>query len=123
MDGKRYFKESTIDYFTPYRSAISHRALGFDKPQPDADNGGAAGDRCSAYAFGHQGFTGTCAWADPATGIVFVFLSNRVYPSATNTKINKLSVRTISQDLIYESMGIPVNHTRGFVYKEDIGRK
>ena len=117
----RYFKASTIDLFTAYHSTINHRGYGFDKPTNDADNGGAAGDRCSALAFGHQGFTGTCAWADPATGIVFVFLSNRVYPTAENTKINKLNVRTVAQDYIYEALGLPVNHDRPAVYKEQTG--
>ena len=115
--GKRYFKASTVELFTAYQSNLNHRGYAFDKPSADPETGGPAGDRTSAQAFGHQGFTGTCAWADPATGIVFVFLSNRVYPSAENAKINKLNVRTLTQDYIYESIGIPVNHTRGDVYK------
>jgi len=116
----RYFKASTIDLFTSYQSSINHRGLGFDKPTAEEDNGGPAGDRCSALAFGHQGFTGTCAWADPATGVVFVLLSNRVYPSAENTKINKLNVRTTAQDYIYEALGVPVNHDRPEEYKNEI---
>ncbi len=119
--GKRYYKASTVNLFTAYNSRISHRGLGFDKPLPNEDDGGPAGDRCSADAFGHQGFTGTCAWADPATGIVFVFLSNRVYPSGSNTKINKLNVRTTAQDYIYEAFGIPVNHDRPMAYKAQTG--
>ena len=119
---KRYFKAATVDLFTAYNSTISHRGLGFDKPLPEDDNGGPAGERCSALAFGHQGFTGTCAWADPATGIVFVFLSNRVFPSGANTKINKLNVRTTAQDLIYQSLGIPVDHNRPTVYKTEVGK-
>lgn len=115
--GKRYFKTTTVDKFTAYNSKISHRGLGFDKPLPDEEDGGPAGDRCSPYAFGHQGFTGTCVWADPVSGIVFVFLSNRVNPSGANTKINKLNVRTTAQDYIYEAMGIPVDKTRPAVYK------
>ena len=120
-NGKRYFKTSTVNLFTAYGSRLSHRALGFDKPLPQEDNGGAAGDRVSAAAFGHQGFTGTCVWADPATGIVFVFLSNRVYPAGSNTKINKLSVRTTAQDYIYEAFGIPVNHDRPEGYRAQVG--
>jgi beta-N-acetylhexosaminidase len=120
---KRYFKPATVDLFTAYNSRISHRGLGFDKPLPEDDNGGPAGDRCSPLAFGHQGFTGTCVWADPATGIVFVFLSNRVFPSGANNKINKLNVRTVAQDYIYESMGIPVNHERPMAYKQQIAGK
>ncbi|MBC7554888.1 MAG: serine hydrolase [Taibaiella sp.] len=113
----RYFKAPTVELFTAYNSAISHRGLGFDKPATGADDGGPAGARTSGRAFGHQGFTGTCAWGDPATGIVFVFLSNRVYPSAANTKINKENVRTLTQDYIYEALGIPVNHEREQLYK------
>jgi CubicO group peptidase (beta-lactamase class C family) len=114
---KRYFKPATVDLFTAYNSKISHRGLGFDKPLPEADESGPAGERCSGLAFGHQGFTGTCAWADPATGIVFVFLSNRVFPSGANTKITKLGVRTTAQDYIYEALGVQVDHNRPAVYK------
>jgi beta-glucosidase-like glycosyl hydrolase/CubicO group peptidase (beta-lactamase class C family) len=118
--GTRYFKAATVEQFTAYGSKLNHRGLGFDKPATDADNAGPAGDRTSGLAFGHQGFTGTCVWADPATGIVFVFLSNRVHPSADNTKINKQNVRTVAQDYIYESIGIPVNHNRMDVYKKQL---
>jgi beta-N-acetylhexosaminidase len=120
--GKRYLKSATVDLFTAYGSDISHRGLGFDKPAPEVENAGPAGDRTTGYAFGHQGFTGTCVWADPGTGVVFVFLSNRVYPSSANTKITKWSVRTISQDYIYESLGIPVNTQRPEVYKQQLGQ-
>ena len=119
--GKRYFKASTVDMFTAYHSKISHRGLAFDKPATDEDDGGPAGDRASGLAFGHQGFTGTCAWADPSNGIVFVFLSNRVYPSGNNVKINKLNVRTVAQDYIYQAFGIPVNHDRMNTYKAQLG--
>lgn len=121
FNGKRYFKATTVNLFTSYNSKISHRGLGFDKPLPDEDDGGPAGDRCTPATFGHQGFTGTCAWADPATGIVFVFLSNRVFPSGANTKINKLNVRTTAQDYIYQAFGIPVNHDRPQAYKAQTG--
>jgi CubicO group peptidase (beta-lactamase class C family) len=115
--GQRYFKKETVEKFTAYNSLISRKGLGFDKPKEDKDDGGPAGNRSSGYAFGHQGFTGTCAWADPATGIVFVFLSNRVSPSADNNGINRLSVRTIAQDYIYEALGFGINHERPAVYK------
>jgi beta-N-acetylhexosaminidase len=119
----RYFKPATVDLFTAYHSKLNHRGLGFDKPSVDSNDGGPAGARCSALAFGHQGFTGTCAWADPATGIVFVLLSNRVYPTAANVKINKLNVRTTAQDYIYEAFGIPVNHDRQKAWLEQTGGK
>lgn len=112
---KRFFKKETVAYFTAYHSRLSRRGLGFDKPSADANDAGPAGERSSGYTFGHQGFTGTCAWADPETGVVFVFLSNRVNPSAENKKINRQSTRTVAQDYIYESLGLPVNRNRANV--------
>jgi beta-N-acetylhexosaminidase len=103
--GKQYFKPETINYFTAYNSGISRRGYGFDKPEKRAGDGGPASDMVSKQAFGHQGFTGTCVWADPQTGIVFVFLSNRTFPSADNGQINKLGIRTIAQSYIYKALG------------------
>lgn len=100
-----FFKKETVQLFTGYRSNISRRAFGFDKPDKASGDGGPASVRCSKTAFGHQGFTGTCAWADPETGITFVFLSNRVYPSAENSLINRLSVRSKAQTFIYQALG------------------
>lgn len=110
--GKRYFKKETVEKWTAYNTSNSRRGLGWDKPNAGAD-AGSTSDRCSGYTFGHQGFTGTCAWADPATGIVFVFLSNRVHPNADNGAINRLGVRTVAQDRIYEAFGVGVDKGRG----------
>lgn len=119
-NGKRYFTNATVQKFTSYNSFGSRRGLGFDKPQQERNDAGPCGERCSGYTFGHQGFTGTCAWADPANEIVFVFLSNRVCPSADNNAINKLSVRTVAQDYIYEALGLPINKSRPEVYATQI---
>jgi beta-N-acetylhexosaminidase len=121
-NGKRFFKPETVNYFTAYNSRISRRGLGFDKPAAEKNDAGPVGERVSGYAFGHQGFTGTCGWADPATGVVFIFLSNRVYPSADNNNISRLSVRTLAQDYIYEALGIPVNKARPEVYRIQVRR-
>lgn len=94
LNGKRFFSDSTVKLFTSYQSAISRRGLGFDKPEKDNAS------RKSPYpalavspaTFGHTGFTGTCAWADPEKGIVFVLLANRVHPTAKNT-FGDLNVR------------------------------
>lgn len=115
--GKRYFAPGTVKKFTAYNARSSRRGLGFDKPANERNDAGPCGERCSGYTFGHQGFTGTCAWADPANNIVFVFLSNRVCPNAENGAINRLSVRTLTQDYIYEALGIPVNKSRPEVFQ------
>ena len=116
--GKRYLSPSTVKTFTAYNSKISRRGLGFDKPAADRTDAGPAGNRVSGYAFGHQGFTGTCGWADPATGVVFILLSNRVHPSAENNNINRLSIRTVAQDYIYEALGIPENRARPELHRQ-----
>ncbi|HMN88981.1 MAG TPA: serine hydrolase, partial [Saprospiraceae bacterium] len=66
-------------------------------------------DKISVRTFGHIGFTGTCAWVDPVNNIVYVFLSNRTYPSKDNYKINKLGVRSRILSAVYEAM---INGTR-----------
>lgn len=121
--GKRYLNEQTVKTFTAYNSKNSRRGLGFDKPAADRTDAGPAGNRVSGYAFGHQGFTGTCGWADPATGVIFIFLSNRINPSADNNNINRLSVRTVAQDYIYEALGIPDNKARVELHKQQTQSK
>jgi beta-glucosidase-like glycosyl hydrolase/CubicO group peptidase (beta-lactamase class C family) len=111
--GKRYFQKSTVELFTAKYSMISRRGLGFDKPEPNADKSSPCADNASLKAFGHQGFTGTCIWADPSNDLVFVFLSNRTYPTAENKAINKNGgVREIAQSYIYKSLGIPSRYTK-----------
>jgi CubicO group peptidase (beta-lactamase class C family) len=86
INEKRYISASTIELFTDYQSEISRRGLGFDKPEKDntTRNVPYPAFNVSAKAFGHTGFTGTCAWADPEKKIVFVMLANRVHPTAKN---------------------------------------
>jgi beta-glucosidase-like glycosyl hydrolase/CubicO group peptidase (beta-lactamase class C family) len=102
--GKRYFKTETVNEFTGYAMKDCRRGICFDKPDPDPKKGDAACDSISCNSFGHQGFTGTQAWADPETGLVFVFLSNRVYPDTEPNKLAKEGIRgKVMQELV---MGI-----------------
>ncbi|MGB3181414.1 MAG: glycoside hydrolase family 3 N-terminal domain-containing protein [Cyclobacteriaceae bacterium] len=99
----QYLSPATLQKFTAKQIEDNRRGLGWDKPNPETDNG-PTGAYASLATFGHTGFTGTAAWADPQHGLVYVFLSNRVYPDATNTKLIKENIRTRIQDVIYESM-------------------
>lgn len=105
-NGKRYLQKSTVEIFTSKQSSISRRALGFDKPDFSPSRGNPCADNVSSKTFGHTGFTGTCIWADPENGVLFIFLSNRTYPSADNKQIQRLNVREKAQSYIYTSMGI-----------------
>jgi beta-N-acetylhexosaminidase len=102
--GKRYFKSGTIDKFNKcyYCHKDNRRGIGFDKPQL-ADEGPTCG--ClSMTSFGHSGFTGTYAWADPEQEIVYVFLANRTYPVAGKNLLLRENIRTEIQRLIYEAI-------------------
>lgn len=94
INEKRFFSTATIDLFNSYQSNISRRGLGFDKPEKDNATRKIPYPalNISSKTFGHTGFTGTCAWADPEKGIVFVLLANRVHPTAKNT-FGDLNVR------------------------------
>ena len=68
---------------------------------------GQPGPVCSCVSqlsFGHTGFTGTMAWVDPDEELVYIFLSNRVHPKASNKKLLDLSVRTNIQKVIYDAI-------------------
>lgn len=103
--GKQYVKRDVIEDFTRVQFPDNHnrRGAGFDKPAPPNEP-----TPCSVLAsplsYGHSGFTGTFIWADPQYDLVYVFLSNRICPSASNNKITKMNIRTSVQDIIYESM-------------------
>lgn len=103
--GHRYFNNQTIEKFnTRYFEADGNRrALGFDKPQLNGENANTCG--CvSQESFGHSGFTGTYAWADPESQIVYVFLSNRTYPTMENNKLIKEEIRTKIQKIIQDAI-------------------
>ena len=102
--GKRYFSTDTFKAFNTchYCDQENRRGIGFDKPQLE-DEGPTCG--ClSMTSFGHSGFTGTYAWADPEEEIVYVFLANRTYPKSEINRLSEENIRTEIQRLIYESI-------------------
>ena len=101
--GKRYFMPSTVHYFTTTTLEGNRRALGWDKPDFKILNGPTS-NMVSPLTFGHTGFTGTCVWADPTYKLTYVFLSNRVNPTAANHRLVEMNIRTKIQDIIYQSL-------------------
>ncbi|MBQ9500305.1 MAG: serine hydrolase, partial [Bacteroidaceae bacterium] len=102
--GKRYLSESTVRLFTTTTSTISHRGLGFDKPNVKDLDKSNCGELAPASVYGHTGFTGTSAWVDPDHQMVYVFISNRVYPHRWPNKLSTLNIRTRIQDQLYEAI-------------------
>lgn len=108
LDGRRYLSEETVKEFTrvQYPENNNRRGLGFDKPlldnaQKDITEAYPA-PSASAESFGHSGFTGTFVWADPKYQLVFIFLSNRVYPSRDHRQLYELNIRTSLHQLFYD---------------------
>ena len=105
MDGRKYLTDTTVEKFTAYQSRISRRGLGFDKPEKDNATRKEPYPALSVspWTFGHTGFTGTCAWADPKQNLVFVFLSNRVHPDGSN-RLLRMNVRGNIHEEVYRSL-------------------
>ena len=102
--GKHFLDSRTIKKFNTcyFCDKNVRRGVGFDKPQL-RDKGPTCG--CvSRKSFGHSGFTGTYTWADPDEELVYVFLSNRTYPTASNTLLVKSALRTRIQQAIYHAI-------------------
>lgn len=103
--GQRFISKETMSEFIKcqFCKEGNRRAIGFDKPEPEG-KGGPTCDCVSYLSFGHTGFTGTMAWADPDHGVVYIFLSNRVYPDATTNKLANMNTRTDVQRVIYDAI-------------------
>jgi len=102
--GQILFDESIRKDFTRKQYENNRRGAGFDRPR--SKGGGTCDILASNESFGHSGFTGTLAWADPENDIIFVFLSNRVHPDQENWKIRDMNIRTDIQHVIYQALGI-----------------
>ena len=103
--GKRYISQNTCDMFMNHTSKISRRALGFDKPDVKNLPKSPCAEETPAEVIGHTGFTGTCAWADPKNRLVFVFLSNRIYPRVFDHKaLMSLNIRPRIQQVMYQAL-------------------
>ncbi|MCK4751243.1 MAG: serine hydrolase, partial [Bacteroidales bacterium] len=87
--GVEYFADSIIDQFNTciHCEQGNRRGIGFDKPEMDYEKDGPTCQCISPNSFGHTGFTGTMVWADPDTGILYVFLSNKIHPDQDNPKL------------------------------------
>ena len=104
LDGKRYLSRETCRLFTTTVSRISRRGLGFDKPDKASPRRSPCAESAPASVYGHTGFTGTCAWVDPDNRLVYVFLSNRIFPDVWNNKLMRLDIRKRIQEAMYRAV-------------------
>lgn len=108
--GEQLLDSASIREFTriQYPKNENRRGLGFDKPFIDnhknkLDEAYPAVD-ASPESFGHSGYTGTFTWVDPKNQLLFIFFSNRVYPTRENPKLFKLNIRPAMHQAIYDSL-------------------
>lgn len=104
--GRQYLTPEVLKTFNQryYTQYGNRRSLGYDKPLINGPSGHCA-PQASQQSFGHTGFTGTMVWVDPKYDLIYIFLSNRVYPTASSNKLASLNIRTDIQEQIYKSIG------------------
>jgi beta-N-acetylhexosaminidase len=103
---QRILYENTVKEFTRTHQRGNRRGYGFDKPETDSKKQSPLPSMVSPLAFGHTGFTGTAAWADPQNELLVVFLSNRVHPDAENKKLVQLNIRSRIIEQVYAAFGL-----------------
>jgi CubicO group peptidase (beta-lactamase class C family) len=102
--GHFFFSPQTIQKFTKRFSQSTRRGLGFDMKELDESKTINMSELASEETFGHLGFTGCAAFADPKYDLIYIFLSNRTYPSMRNNKLGRNDYRPRIQSKIYESI-------------------
>jgi len=103
LNGKRYLKPATVALFAAAQKG-THRGLGFDKTNGQPGAKANISEKVPQTLFGHSGFTGNWAWADPGNQLVFIFLSNRTYPDENNKKLTQENVRTKAIEIVYSAL-------------------
>ena len=103
--GETYMQPEVVKTFAKCQFCANgnRRGLGFDRPTLQG-KGGTACDCVSFLSFGHAGFTGTLAWADPEHDMLYIFLSNRVHPNAENKKLIQSDFRAKIQQVFYDAL-------------------
>lgn len=105
-NGRTYFSEKTVKQFvtTCPMNNCQRRGLGFDTPS-FAEKNPVLPSQAGRYTYGHQGFTGTVFWCDPDAGLIYIFLSNRVYPDAEPNRLSQSRLRLLVHEEIYKALG------------------
>lgn len=102
--GRQYIEPKTVRTFTNRYFRSTRRGLGFDMKELNEDKKKNMSEKAPSTTFGHLGFTGTAAFADPENNIIYIFLSNRTYPSMNNNKFSRKEYRPRVQTVIYNAL-------------------
>ena len=102
--GRQYLQPATVQRFTTRYPTSTRRGIGFDTRETDPKAALNMSALAGMRTFGHLGFTGTCVWADPDKNLIFIFLSNRTYPTMENNKLITGDFRPRLQSIVYRAM-------------------
>ncbi len=99
--GEKFFDPSTVELFTSRQSKVSTRGYGFARLTETEEKAGKSYP--SQLAYGHSGYTGTYVWVDPKYNLVYICLTNRVYPDDNKTYgVSKVNLRAKVLDFVYQ---------------------
>ncbi|MEM8584670.1 MAG: serine hydrolase [Bacteroidota bacterium] len=101
FNGQQIINPTTVELFTS-QYAYNYRALGFDRLMGGWSNLKDLG--ASEATFGHTGFSGTCVWADPDNNLVFVLLTNRIFPDPKRDRFKRYRVRSRVHGDVYRAL-------------------
>ncbi len=90
---RKYIDPDVLKLFTTRYVYSTRRGIGFDMKELDPSKNLLTASEASSGTYGHTGFTGICAWNDPQHQLVYIFLSNRTYPSMHNGLMSTYNIR------------------------------
>lgn len=102
--GQRFISPQTVELFTSRHILSTRRGIGFDMKELDSGKTMNMSELASSSTFGHTGFTGTAAFADPESQLTFVFMSNRTYPDDSNNLLINKDIRKNIHTILYKAM-------------------
>jgi beta-glucosidase-like glycosyl hydrolase/CubicO group peptidase (beta-lactamase class C family) len=102
--GRQYLKPETIHFYTTRCGDCTRRGIGFDMLQKNAKFENNLSKKAGDETFGHLGFTGTAVWVDPKEALIYIFMSNRTYPTMRNNKLGTMNTRVLVQDAVYDAI-------------------
>lgn len=102
--GRRYIDSATLHAFASRFGNSTRRGIGFDMKELNPDKTLLTSREASPSTYGHTGFTGICAWNDPENQLVYIFLSNRTYPTMRNDNMKNYKIRERIHTRAYKAM-------------------
>jgi beta-glucosidase-like glycosyl hydrolase/CubicO group peptidase (beta-lactamase class C family) len=102
--GHRYIQQETVQHWTTRYTLSTRRGIGFDMKELDPKETMNMSELAGPNTFGHTGFTGISVWADPDQHLIFIFMSNRTYPTMENNKLINGNYRPRIQGIVYRAI-------------------